>query len=197
MVTFSFVPCIFSQLDSFLEFCIVDTYGILVGTLGLGCPERAQVKVKSLSCVRLFATPWTVACQAPLSMGFSRQGYWSGLLFPSPGDLPNPGIVIRSPALRADALPSEPPGKQRESPALSQRPHLQVGHRGRSATPGASVCGGAGMAGRGQSPGRLRAGDAQGAFVKGPTEAVDLRGAPCLEPEAALRPQELMRPCLT
>ena len=49
--------------------------------------------------------------QATLSMGFSRQAYWSGLLFPSPGDLPDPGIEPRSPALQADALPSEPPGK--------------------------------------------------------------------------------------
>ena len=56
------------------------------------------------------AAPWTVAHQAPLSMGFSRQGYWSGLKFPSPGDLPNPGIEPRSPALQIDALPSEPPG---------------------------------------------------------------------------------------
>ena len=56
-------------------------------------------------------TPWTVAYQAPLSMGFSRQEYWRGLPFPSPGDLPDPGIKPRSPALQADALPSEPPGK--------------------------------------------------------------------------------------
>ena len=69
-------------------------------------------RVKSLSRVRLFATPWTVAYQAPPSMGFSRQEYWSGLLFPSPGDLPNPGIKPRSPALQADALTSEPPGKR-------------------------------------------------------------------------------------
>ena len=67
--------------------------------------------VKSLSRVQLFATPWTIAHQAPLSMGFSRQEYWSGLPFPSPGDLPNPGIEPRSPALQADALSSEPPGK--------------------------------------------------------------------------------------
>ena len=66
---------------------------------------------QSLSRVRLFATPWTVAYQAPLSMGFSRQEYWSGLPFPSPGDLPDPGIEPWSPALRADALTSEPPGK--------------------------------------------------------------------------------------
>ena len=70
-----------------------------------------KVKVKSLSRVRLFATPWTVAYQAPLSMGFSRQEYWSGLPFPSPGDLPDPGIEPWSPALQADALTSEPPGK--------------------------------------------------------------------------------------
>ena len=68
-------------------------------------------KVKSLSRVRLFVTPWTVAHQAPPSMGFSRQEYWSGLPFPSPGDLPDPGIELRSPALQADALTSEPPGK--------------------------------------------------------------------------------------
>ena len=67
-----------------------------------------NVKVKSLSCVRLFATPWTAAKQAPPSMGFSRQEYWSGLPFPSPGDLPKPGIKPRSPALQTDALPSEP-----------------------------------------------------------------------------------------
>ena len=67
--------------------------------------------MKSLSHVRLFATPWTVARQAPLSMGFSRQEYWSGLPFPSPGDLPNPGIEPRSPTLEADALTSGSPGK--------------------------------------------------------------------------------------
>ena len=71
-----------------------------------------QVKVKSLSRIRLFAIPWTIVYQASLSMGFSRQEYWSGLPFPSPGDFPDPGIKPRSPALQADALPSEPPGKQ-------------------------------------------------------------------------------------
>ena len=65
------------------------------------------VCVKLLSRVRFFATLWTVARQAPLSMGFSRQEYWSGLPFPSPGDLPNPGIEPGSPALQADALSSE------------------------------------------------------------------------------------------
>ena len=57
------------------------------------------------------ATPWTVAYQAPLSMEFSRQEYWSGLPFPSPGDLPDPGIKPRSPALQAGSLPSELQGK--------------------------------------------------------------------------------------
>ena len=58
-------------------------------------------------------SPWTIACQAPPSMEFPRQEYWSGLPFSSPGDLPNPGIELRSPALQADALPSEPLGKAR------------------------------------------------------------------------------------
>ena len=61
------------------------------------------MKVKSLSRVGLFATLWTVAYQAPPSMGFSRQEYWSGLPFPSPGDLPDSGIETGSPALQADA----------------------------------------------------------------------------------------------
>ena len=69
------------------------------------------MKVKSLSHVRLFATPWTVAFQAPLSMGFSRQEHWSGLPFPSRGDLPDPGIKPRSPTLQVDSLLSEPPEK--------------------------------------------------------------------------------------
>ena len=69
--------------------------------------------MNSLSCVRLFVTPWTVAYQVPLSMGFSRQDYRSGLPFPSPGDLPSPGIEPRYPALKVDALPSELPGKSR------------------------------------------------------------------------------------
>ena len=60
------------------------------------------------SYVWLFVIPWTVASQAPLSKEFSRQGYWRGLPFPSPGDLPNPAIKPRSPALQADSLPSEP-----------------------------------------------------------------------------------------
>ena len=68
-------------------------------------------RIYMLSRVQLFATPWTVAYQAPPSMGFSRQQCLSGLPFPSPRDLPNPGIDPRSPTLQADALLSEPPGK--------------------------------------------------------------------------------------
>ena len=70
-----------------------------------------KVKVKLLSHVRLFATPWTVAYQAFPSMGFSRQECWSGLPFPSPRDLPHLGFEPGSPTLQADTLPSEPPGK--------------------------------------------------------------------------------------
>ena len=75
---------------------------------------RCSIKdglVKSLSHVQLFATSWTVAYQAPWSMGFSRQEYWSGLPFPSPEDLPNPGIEPGPPTLQTDALLFEPLGK--------------------------------------------------------------------------------------
>ena len=66
---------------------------------------------RSVSHVQLFATPWGVAHQALLSVGFSRQEHWSGLPFPSPGDLPDPGIKLESPALQADSLPFELRGK--------------------------------------------------------------------------------------
>ena len=75
------------------------------------CKYEKWNKVKSLSRVRLFVTPWTVAYQAPPSMGFSRQECWSGLPFPSPRYLPNPGIETGSPTFQADSVPSEPPGK--------------------------------------------------------------------------------------
>ena len=83
------------------------------------------MKAKSLSRVRLFVTHglWpTVAYKASPSMGFSRQGYWSGLLFPSPRDLPDPGIEPRFPALQADALPSEP----REAPREDNKTSVTV-----------------------------------------------------------------------
>ena len=73
-----------------------------------------QVVVQSLSYVQLFVTPWTVARQAPLSLEFSWQEYWSGLSFPSPGDLLGSGMEPGSPALQADSLPSELPRKSKE-----------------------------------------------------------------------------------
>ena len=73
--------------------------------------DMFHVSFTSHSVVWLFATPWTVAHQAPLSMGFLIQEHWSELQFPSPGHLPNPGIEPGSPALQADSLLSEPPGK--------------------------------------------------------------------------------------
>ena len=69
---------------------------------------------QSLSCVQFFVTPWTVACQAALSMEFSRQEYWGGLPFPTPGDLPKPGIetsFLASPGLAGGFFTTEPPGK--------------------------------------------------------------------------------------
>ena len=72
---------------------------------------KGKEKVKSPSHVQLFATAWTVAYQAPQSMEFSKQEYWSVFPFPTPGHLPNPGIKPGSSSLQADALPSEPPGK--------------------------------------------------------------------------------------
>ena len=90
-------------------------------TVRTGHGTTGKKKVKSLSSVRLFATPWTIAYQAPPSMGFSRQEYWSWLLFSSPGYPPNPGIKPRSSALQADALPSEPPGKPWNSRRVPNR----------------------------------------------------------------------------
>ena len=73
-----------------------------------GCTNEQKVKVKSLSPVRHFGTPWTVVYQAPPFMGFSRQEYWSELPFPSPEDLPDPGIETGSPTDRSvDALLTE------------------------------------------------------------------------------------------
>ena len=73
--------------------------------------ERLKRRVKSLSRVQVFLTLWTVAYEAPLSMRFSIQGYWSVLPFPSPGDLPNPGIKPRPPTLQVGSLPYELLGK--------------------------------------------------------------------------------------
>ena len=94
---------------------------------GLGpslCFMKDKVKVKSLSHVQFFVTPWTVAYQAPPSMGFSEQEYGSGLPFPSPEDLPSPGSDPGSPILRADTLPSEPSGneRQKQNPNTRKKP---------------------------------------------------------------------------
>ena len=76
------------------------------------CPHPPWITMLSLiSHVRLCVTPWTIVCKAPLSMGFSRQEYWSGLPCPPPGDLPDTGIEPGSSALQADYLPCEPSGK--------------------------------------------------------------------------------------
>ena len=77
--------------------------------------RMACLPAQSLSRVQLFATPWTVTLQVPLSMGFSRQEYWSGLPFPSPGDFPSPEIKPRYSTLQADPLRSEPPGKPKNT----------------------------------------------------------------------------------
>ena len=77
------------------------------------------VAVQLLGHVQLFATPWTVAHQAPLSMGFFRQEYWSGFPFPSPGDLPDPGVESTSPVSAGGFFTTEPPGKP-----------MKLGHKG-------------------------------------------------------------------
>ena len=97
-----------------------------LGTFSVFISWHVCVCAQSLCCVRLFAAPHTVACQAPLSMKFSRQKYWSGLPFHTPGDLPNPGIEpssLTSPAL-ADILPSDPPGKPQETGKVIWYSHL-------------------------------------------------------------------------
>ena len=78
----------------------------------LWCTCTCHCFCLAVSRVQLFMAPWSVAHQAPLSMGFSRQECWSGLPFPSPGDLSDPGFEHRSPALQANDLTSEPPGKK-------------------------------------------------------------------------------------
>ena len=85
-----------------------------LGSLGVLVPRYPGLFVYLVACVWFFATLWTIACQAPLSVEFFRQEYWSGLEFPSPRDLLDPGIKPRSPvspALQGDSLPAEPLGK--------------------------------------------------------------------------------------
>ena len=93
---------VISEIPSTSLIEITQTPSTLCPSSLLSCSSsesRVNVNVKSLSHVCVFVTPWTVAYQAPLHMGFSRQEYWSGLSFPSPGDLPYPGIDPGSPTL--------------------------------------------------------------------------------------------------
>ena len=90
----------------YIGFTHLEFYGVCGGLVAKSCPT--------------LVISWTVACQAPLSMGFSRQEYWSGLPFPSPGDLPNPGSKPGFPALQADSLPTELQGKSRGSISLAK-----------------------------------------------------------------------------
>ena len=83
------------------------------------------------SCVQLFVTPWTVTRRAPLSMGFSGQEDWSGLPCPPPGDLPDPGVKpasLESPALQADSLPAETPGKPNAGVTWEQLLNFSLPH---------------------------------------------------------------------
>ena len=97
--------------------CLLVVYFISLFILD-PCPPGVIHTGKCVCCLVMsdFVTSRTVSCQAPLSVEFSRQEHWSGLPFPSPGDLPNPGIKPRSPALQADSLPMEPPGEPPSSP---------------------------------------------------------------------------------
>ena len=97
-------------------------------------------EVKWLSRVWLFVTPWTIAYQAPPSIRFSRQEYWSGLPFPSPGDLPDPGIEPQSPAFQADALTSEPPGKPPNIHSVQFSSVLSLSHVWLFTTPWIAAC---------------------------------------------------------
>ena len=102
--------CKESDMTEQLHFHILWLIQTLLFTLYSTCTQW-KWNCQSLSRIQLFVTPWTVAWQVPLSMAFFRQEYWSGLPCPPPRNLPNQGIKLGSPALQADSLPSEPPGK--------------------------------------------------------------------------------------
>ena len=109
MVAASFLYWSQFQLDSLSAMAPV-----LLGVHGTISPSVGLCVLSPLSCVRLFAIPWAVTCQAPLSKGFSRQEYWSGLPCPPPGSHPNIGIKpasLASPALAGRFFTTEPPGK--------------------------------------------------------------------------------------
>ena len=107
------LPCP-SPFFFFFGFCKMKAQSLVCKySVRLDCIVRSWsvVVIKSISHFQLLQPPWTVAHQAPLSMGFPRQEYWNGLKFPPPGDLTNSGIKSVSHALQADSLPIEPPGK--------------------------------------------------------------------------------------
>ena len=87
-----------SRLSEIPQICAIFVGNLHIGLFGGGLVAKLCLTLK---------ISWTVACQAPLSMGFSRREYWSGLPFPSPEDLPDPGIKPGSPALQADSSPTE------------------------------------------------------------------------------------------
>ena len=110
--TFSYATLLDCELHKDGGLCLF--WAQLVRLTSGRVPDVLWVHAQSLSCVPLFATPWTVAYQALLSMGYPRQEYWSGLPFPFPGDLPHPGIKPASPefpALAGGFFATEPPGK--------------------------------------------------------------------------------------
>ena len=103
---------------------------------------RVRARVRTLSPVRLFPTPWTIACQAPLSMGFSRQEYWSGLPFPTSGDLPHPGIEpasLASPPLAGGFFSIVPQGKPKLGKIRSDQSCPTLCNRMNHSTPGLPV----------------------------------------------------------
>ena len=91
------------------------------------CKKETRAKISTAQLCPTLETPWTAACQAPLSMAFSRQEYWSGLPFPSPGDLPDPWMKPRSPVLYVDCLPIGPPGKPIKVTGKSTQIHPKWG----------------------------------------------------------------------
>ena len=113
----SFPPlkCLRISVENHFTICVcVNLYFRTLYSVPLTCVSVYTV-LCLVSHVQLFATPWTIARQTPLSMGFSRSEYWSGVPCPPPGGLPSPGVRSRFPALQADSLPPEPPGKPRNA----------------------------------------------------------------------------------
>ena len=91
--------------------CFTSSLTVAGQSFQISHSNREHVYVHALSHVQLFVNPWTIARQAPLSMEYSRQEYWTGLPFPTPGNLPDPGIKPESPALAGRFYAPEPPGK--------------------------------------------------------------------------------------